>query len=106
MSIHMRGDVVDLHNSLLGTADHNVQALTQIEVALIPVEAIREVACRHPAVGLAMWHDTLVGGSIHREWTVNADAATPAPALPTCSASSGAGSRRPAWARYAITSCR
>src|SRR5215210_1363702 len=28
MSIHMKGDIVDLQNSLLGIADHNVQMLT------------------------------------------------------------------------------
>src|SRR5688572_22741983 len=28
LSIHMRGDVVDLQNSLLGVADHNVQMMT------------------------------------------------------------------------------
>jgi CRP-like cAMP-binding protein len=71
VSIHMPGDIVDLHNSLLGTADHNVQALSQIQVALIPIEAIRQIAFQHPAVGLAMWYDTLVDGSVHREWTAN-----------------------------------
>ncbi|MET0191957.1 MAG: Crp/Fnr family transcriptional regulator [Hyphomicrobiaceae bacterium] len=71
VSIHMPGDMVDLHNSLLGTADHNVQALSHIEVALIPVAAIRDIAFQRPAVGLAMWYDTLVDGSIHREWTAN-----------------------------------
>src|SRR5215216_5648055 len=43
MSIHMKGDVVDLQNSLLRRSDHNVQALTNIEVALIPIEAIRDL---------------------------------------------------------------
>ena len=41
VSIHMKGDLVDLQNSLLGTADHNVQVLSLGEVALIPIEAIR-----------------------------------------------------------------
>src|SRR5436190_1034750 len=29
-SFHMSGDLVDLHNSFLGTADHNVQTLTAV----------------------------------------------------------------------------
>jgi len=70
-SIHMAGDVVDLQNSLLGTADHNVQALTRAEVAFIPREAIRQIAFDRPAVGMAMWFDTLVDGSIFREWIAN-----------------------------------
>jgi CRP-like cAMP-binding protein len=71
VSIHMRGDIVDLQNSLLGTADHNVQMLTTGEVAMIPVEAMRELAFSHPSVGMAMWYETLVEGSIFREWVLN-----------------------------------
>jgi len=70
-SIHMKGDVVDLHNSILRRADHNVQALTPITVALIPVEAIREIVRCHPQVGQAMWYETLVDAAIFREWTLN-----------------------------------
>ncbi len=71
MSIHMKGDVVDLQNSLLRRSDHNVQALTSIEVALIPVEAVQDLAFTRPAVGKAMWYETLVDASIFREWTLN-----------------------------------
>jgi CRP-like cAMP-binding protein len=71
LSIHMRGDIVDLQNSLLGVADHNVQMFTAGRVALIPIEAMRAVAFRHPHVGMAMWYETLVEGSIFREWIVN-----------------------------------
>ena len=67
----MKGDLADLQNSLLGTADHNLQALTHVEVALIPVEAIQEIAFARPAVGRAMWYETLVDASIFREWTLN-----------------------------------
>lgn len=71
MSIHMKGDIVDLQNSLLGMADHNVQMLTDGTLALIPIEAVRELAQRFPNLGLAMWYETLVDGSIFREWILN-----------------------------------
>ena len=71
LSIHMKGDVVDLQNSLLGVADHNVQMLTAGEVAFIPVNAVRDVALNHPRIGMAMWYETLVEGSIFREWVLN-----------------------------------
>lgn len=71
VSVHMSGDVVDLQNSLLGLADHNVQTLTQAEVAFIPREAIKAIAFAYPNIGMAMWYDTLVDGSIFREWLVN-----------------------------------
>ena len=70
-SIHMKGDVVDLHNSILRRADHNVQALTDIEIALIPVQAIKQLAADRPQVGQAMWYETLVDAAIFREWTLN-----------------------------------
>ena len=71
VSIHMKGDMVDLQNSLLGVADHNVQMLDNGRVAMIPVEAMREIAFTRPAVGMAMWYETLVEGSIFREWILN-----------------------------------
>jgi CRP-like cAMP-binding protein len=71
MSIHMKGDVVDLQNSLLRASDHNVQALTNIEVALVPIEAVQNLAFTRPNVGRAMWFETLVDASIFREWTLN-----------------------------------
>jgi CRP-like cAMP-binding protein len=70
-SIHMTGDLADLQNSLLGTADHNLQALTHVEAAVIPVEAIQEIAFARPAIGRAMWYETLVDAAIFREWTLN-----------------------------------
>ena len=44
MSIHMRGDIVDLQNSLLGVADHNVQMLSAGTLAMIRVKEIRKIA--------------------------------------------------------------
>ncbi len=70
-SIHMKGDVVDLHNSILRRADHNIQALTAIEIALIPVHCIKELAATRPQVGQAMWYETLVDAAIFQEWTLN-----------------------------------
>lgn len=71
LSIHMKGDIIDLQNSLLGSADHNVQALTKIKTAMIPVAAIERLAINRPLVGRAMWNDTLVDAAIFREWTLN-----------------------------------
>lgn len=64
LSIHLAGDIVDLQNSLLRVADHNVQALTRCEIANIPREAVRRIAFERPAIGEALWLDTLVDGSI------------------------------------------
>ncbi len=70
-SIHMRGDVVDLHNSLLRWSDHNVQALTDVEAGFIPMSSIRRLIVDHPLVAYLLWYETLVDGSIFREWMLN-----------------------------------
>lgn len=70
-AIHMDGDMVNLENSLLRIADHGVKTLTSCTVALIPCDAVREVARAFPNVGMAMWYSTLVDGSIFREWIAN-----------------------------------
>lgn len=71
VAIHMKGEMVDLQNSLLGTADHSVQMLTPGKIAIIPRDAIVRLATERPAVGMAMWTDTLVDASISREWIAN-----------------------------------
>lgn len=79
VSIHMKGDLVDLHNALLGVADHGVQTLTACKMAKLPIEAIRELSDKDSAIKDALWFDTLVDASIYCEWVANVgrrDAAT------------------------------
>lgn len=71
VSIHIPGDFVDLEGSLLKVADHNVQTLTRCEIAGIPRRAIIALIEEHPRVGRALWIDTLIDGSIFREWVMN-----------------------------------
>jgi CRP-like cAMP-binding protein len=52
-------------------ADHSVQVLTDSEVAFIPREEVKKLGFQRPNVGMAMWHDTLVDGSVFREWIAN-----------------------------------
>ena len=71
LSVHMRGDLADVHNAMLRTADHNLQMLTDGEVAMIPLEAVLKLMARRPNVAAAIWHESLVDGAIFREWIVN-----------------------------------
>lgn len=70
-AVHLQGDIVDLQNSLLGVADHSVQALSRARIARIPRQAIIALAFDYPNIGMAMWYDTLVDASIFREWILN-----------------------------------
>jgi CRP-like cAMP-binding protein len=71
VAIHMKGEAVDLQNSMLRVADHSVQMLTSGKIALIPREAIIKLTLERPKIGHAMWIDTLVDASIFREWIMN-----------------------------------
>ena len=71
LALHMRGDMVDLQNSIVPRADHSVQTLTQADVAYVPRKAIMAVALEWPGVGWALWRQSLIEASIAREWTVN-----------------------------------
>jgi CRP-like cAMP-binding protein len=71
VSVQIPGDFVDLEGTLLNVADHNVQTLTRCEIATIPTRAIIALIDAHPRVGRAMWVDTLIDGSVFREWVMN-----------------------------------
>jgi CRP-like cAMP-binding protein len=71
LSIHIKGEMVDLQNSLLKVADHNVQMLTSGKGAMIPREEVARIAFERPAIGRAMWLDSLIDASIFREWIAN-----------------------------------
>lgn len=71
VSIHMAGDFLDLQHLFLKCADHNVQALTRIEVAEIARDALQALVLQHPNIGRAMWIDSLIEASIFREWVMN-----------------------------------
>jgi CRP-like cAMP-binding protein len=71
VSVHIPGDFVDLEGALLNVADHNVQALSRCEIACIPRDALRALILAHPRVAMAMWVDTLIDGSVFREWVIN-----------------------------------
>jgi CRP-like cAMP-binding protein len=71
ISFHIQSEFVDLQNSLLGTADHNVQSIDRCEAAVVPHPALVDLAGSSPAIRQAMWIDTLIDASIFREWVVN-----------------------------------
>jgi CRP-like cAMP-binding protein len=71
VSFHLRGDILDIQHLLLATADHNVQAITDVTVAWVPKMLLRQLASERPRIGEALWRDTLIDASIFREWVLN-----------------------------------
>jgi CRP-like cAMP-binding protein len=71
VSLHIPGEPLDFQHLFLDVADHNVQTLTRADVATIPRSALRELARTRAAIGNAIFVNTLVEGSIFREWILN-----------------------------------
>jgi CRP-like cAMP-binding protein len=71
VSLHLRGDLLDLHGLMTGTADHDIRTLTPCRVAFIPRAPLLDLLDRRPAIARAFWLDTLVDASVFREWILN-----------------------------------
>ena len=71
ISFHIPGEFLDIQNSMLEVADHNLQSLTRSTVALVSRNALSDLMASRPAIRRALWLDSLVDLSIFREWVVN-----------------------------------
>ena len=71
VSFHIQGDIPDLQSLYLKTMDHSVSSVTPCRVAYISHDAIRALIKRHPHINEVLWRETLIDGSISREWVLN-----------------------------------
>ncbi len=71
VSIHVPGDVIDLQQLYIETADHNVQTLTHCVVVRIPRDELRQFAAERPSVAQAIVAIVLVELAVAREWLLN-----------------------------------
>ncbi len=71
VAIYFPGDALNLDGLFLDNTDDNIQTMTRGDIAIIPCEALRDLALSRPAVANAMMVSTQVDGSISREWMVN-----------------------------------
>jgi CRP-like cAMP-binding protein len=68
------GDLCDLDGLVMGSLDHSVSTLKAVKVALIPGDLLLGLMDSHPAIGRALWQETLAEAAIAREWVVNVGA--------------------------------
>ena len=71
VSVRMAGELLDAQMLFLERCDHNMQALTDLELVAIQRAALQQLILARPAVARALWIDTLVDASVHREWVLN-----------------------------------
>lgn len=70
-ALHIPGDPLDFHMLFLDAADHNVQALTRVTLAVVPRAAVQQLIAERPMLGHAVIVSVLVDASIGREWLLN-----------------------------------
>lgn len=68
VSLHISGDLVDLHAYPMKQLDHDVAAITDAEVAIMPHSAIRAIAEDDAELARKLWFATLLDAAMHREW--------------------------------------
>lgn len=71
VSIRIPGDFLDLQHLFLAMADHNVQALTVLDLIDLNRNDLQALVLNRPAIARALWLDTLIEASIFREWVLN-----------------------------------
>lgn len=65
--LHVAGDFPDLHGFTLKRLDHDIVALSECRVALVPHERIREITEQYPRLGRIYWFLTNIDAAITRE---------------------------------------
>nr|WP_314255885.1 Crp/Fnr family transcriptional regulator [uncultured Devosia sp.] len=67
-SLHLPGDIPDLHGLHLKLMDHSLVATSHCQVAFISHEAIQSVLQRSTALTGLLWRDTLIDAAAFRAW--------------------------------------
>jgi CRP-like cAMP-binding protein len=68
VSLHVPGDLVDLHAYPMKQLDHNVAALSAAEVAIMPHASIKAITEADAELARKLWFATLLDAAMHREW--------------------------------------
>lgn len=68
VAVHLPGDFVDLHAYALKHLDHDVGALTDCTVAVVPHAALERIQEHHQHLTRRLWFRTLLDAAMHRQW--------------------------------------
>jgi len=55
LAIHQRGDGMGLQNALVVRMDNSIQALTHVEVTLVPAHEMKGLIIKSASLARAMW---------------------------------------------------
>lgn len=71
LSLHLPGDMPDLHGLHLDQMDHSIGTMVPTTVAYIPHSALQQMLDQSVRLTNVLWRATLVDASIFREWMAN-----------------------------------
>lgn len=71
VALKIPGDALDFQSLYLDVADHNLQALTPVELAVFAQKDFEKLVAPRPNIARAVIVDILIEGSIAREWLLN-----------------------------------
>ncbi|RYX95451.1 MAG: Crp/Fnr family transcriptional regulator [Comamonadaceae bacterium] len=69
MGLHFGGDFIDLHAFPLRVLDHNLAALTDVSLAVVPHERLTGILKDYPDLTGRLWFLTLLDAAMHRQWS-------------------------------------
>lgn len=68
VSLQVPGDLVDFHAYPMKFLDHDVAALSDVEIARIPHSAIAAITRANAGLARKLWFATLLDAALHRGW--------------------------------------
>ena len=71
VSLHLPGDMPDLHSLVLPAAPAPLVALAPTTLFHIPHSALRDLTVRYPAIAAAFWRECVVDSDIIAQWLVS-----------------------------------
>lgn len=71
LSFHLTGEMPDAQALFLDTMDHSICAVDKARVALVPHKELLAMFVLRPALGFAIWRETLIDAAIFREAITN-----------------------------------
>lgn len=71
VALKIPGDILDFQSAYLRQADHDIRSLTSATLAFVALGDLEKLVLSRPAIARAFVVDTLLEGSIAREWLLN-----------------------------------
>lgn len=71
VSLHLKGEMPDLHSLYVRRMDHTLGAVTPAQIALVRHEDLKEAFAKSRTLGEIFWRETLLDAAIFRQWIAN-----------------------------------